>query len=369
MRTLPHFLIDFGFNLPCISSDLLYMNYNRKRQDAFETYICVIGLTTVEDIKRFDDKISQNKSMYHPLKLCYLLDRIYMSATSDIHTIEAHQNDTFCGTLMTSQLENGISFISTIGGLLTIDTRTYALTTNHIPETGFLPQEIQSKSEYMLNPKEVLECGDWRLALIKPTLRRPNIIRGTLPEPTSEPILSHIIESHYSFDSRIFSDSREVLIACGRSGLKQGLISKRMTFILSQGRSLQEVWLIDLGHRDFEAGDSGSWVVHKDDNALLGVLIARSYRSGYMVPFTAVRKNIEKAFGLSAATVGLFQPILAPDHAHVIMSRQPQGIRLVSLQEALRYPMLGTFLCVAAWVCVRTLYCVFYVTQGIGKSD
>ncbi|KAF5504879.1 hypothetical protein CGCF413_v004529 [Colletotrichum fructicola] len=75
--------------------------------------------------------------------------------------------------------------------------------------------------------------------------------------------------------------------------------------MLSQATTPQKVWSIDLGCDNLQAGDSGSWVVHKHDNVLLGVLIARSSNSGFLAPFTEVQKEIGAMLSLPPSGIGL----------------------------------------------------------------
>ncbi|KAE9569088.1 hypothetical protein CGMCC3_g14840 [Colletotrichum fructicola] len=95
--------------------------------------------------------------------------------------------------------------------------------------------------------------------------------------------------------------------------------------MLSQATTPQKVWSIDLGCDNLQAGDSGSWVVHKHDNVLLGVLIARSSNSGFLAPFTEVQKEIGAILSLPPSGIGL------PSHQ---LDENFPGISVQSIEEA-----------------------------------
>ncbi|KAK2730348.1 hypothetical protein CKAH01_09595 [Colletotrichum kahawae] len=308
MQTLHRLFIEVGFNLPSLSSELVSAMPCENGERLPETYICIIGFTSLEDVKKFDARLSkpENRSMYHPLKLCYLLDRINRSATSDVFVLETSRT-TFCGTLMMSQSGHGSAFVSTVGGLIAIGHETYVITTSHSPEEGYTPignlPESHHDQRLPFDHQDVFDYGDWRLALVRPDCRRPNAVIESYSDSMKGSAAPIIVKYHLPMNSRIFSYSRNVLIASGRSGLKEGILSKRRTFLMSKAHNLQAVWLIDLGHDDFRPGDSGSWIIHKGSHLLLGVLIARSTNSGYMVPFTQIQKDISETLKIPATAV------------------------------------------------------------------
>lgn len=57
--------------------------------------------------------------------------------------------------------------------------------------------------------------------------------------------------------------------------------------------------------KDFQAGDSGSWVVDTRLRRVLGILVARSYGVGYIVSFAKVRQNIASTLRITEKSVKL----------------------------------------------------------------
>lgn len=246
-------------NLPILSTDLISLHPVNNKSRPPETYVCIMGLNTEEDIVKFENALNRASFSFkhYRLQLCYLLNPILRSATLEISAIPASQHQTYCGRLMSYQLEDGSVSISTVGGLILVDGQTYALTTNHNPEEQpreaprrECEQEKETILQPMMKPGKIVTAGDRTLALIQPSDRLPNVIANRLPESTIGRSELGVVKDYYYFDmdSRVFLDSRKVLIACGKSGWKQGFISNRRTFLLSQTRSLQKVWSIDLGN-------------------------------------------------------------------------------------------------------------------------
>lgn len=245
-----------GCSLPTLSADLVSVHALPSHQDRPKTYICITGLRTEANIRKLEKALGKAgvKPKQCGLDLCYLLDHILRSSASEIYTIAAHQNITYCGTLMRTRMTDRGTSISTIGGLVVIKGKTYALTTNHLPEDEGRPeryqQQIEKRENLLLNPTKIINVGNWQLALVPPLGRLPNVISENpidLFESFPRSQRSQAVNNYYRFDSRLFSGPREVVIASGRGGLKQGLISKRRTFMLSQATTPQKVWSIDLG--------------------------------------------------------------------------------------------------------------------------
>ncbi|OCK73678.1 hypothetical protein K432DRAFT_410498 [Lepidopterella palustris CBS 459.81] len=101
-----------------------------------QTYICINGLRSKEDITAFHHILSQQpiKAIYSPLRICFGKPRtISPAADNQIFTAHIGANDwTLCGTLVTVRNDSdGLVTVSTIGGVVEIDGSIYAITTNY----------------------------------------------------------------------------------------------------------------------------------------------------------------------------------------------------------------------------------------------
>ncbi|KXH39141.1 hypothetical protein CSAL01_03172 [Colletotrichum salicis] len=76
----------------------------------------------------------ENRHVFSPLDLCYHKERVRRTALEAAYAIrDPEQTRTFCGSLIVIQTPDLGQWTSTIGGLVSISGRFYALTTSHTP--------------------------------------------------------------------------------------------------------------------------------------------------------------------------------------------------------------------------------------------
>ncbi|TGJ87576.1 hypothetical protein E0Z10_g1238 [Xylaria hypoxylon] len=178
----------FGKELPLCRASLVQI---RERKAMPATYICIQGLKNAADITRIHAAMSHEryKQLYSPLKLCYeTSDLVYVtfpeikssqpsqppvsrpgtsSSPNDLNTIpeppeasaftrpvelESHtmgfyqylpmlDGKTYCGALCRTSVD-GRYFVSTLGGLIEVNGRTYLMTCHH----GFRESHTETSS-------------------------------------------------------------------------------------------------------------------------------------------------------------------------------------------------------------------------------
>ncbi|KXH50630.1 hypothetical protein CSAL01_11672 [Colletotrichum salicis] len=146
---------------------------------------------------------------------------------------------------------------------------------------------------------------DWDLLPIETIQTLPNVVPNTKsPENNIRP---KRITTFVDFNTKSFDGALpwQVLILSGMSGVVHGLLSSNPSYILCGVDSSHEVWNIRLKLGDLQAGDSGSWVIRESDEGLLGMVVARSAGSAYMVSFDQIRRSIQIRWGLETDSVGL----------------------------------------------------------------
>ncbi|EXF75456.1 hypothetical protein CFIO01_07092 [Colletotrichum fioriniae PJ7] len=207
------------------------------------------------------------------------------------------------------------------------------------------PEDLTEKEGYLTSQFEEddLRSGDdWLLLPVENDLLLPNRIPEGMGKPTKwqnpfiEGVCSDLDEA---FGHRDKSPSAQaVWTISGRSGLLRGRLCPDSTFMISRGgKKVQEVWIVELDDpsQDFQAGDSGSWVVDTRLRRVLGILVARSYGVGYIVSFAKVRQNIASTLRIKEKSVKLayrMDPlILGRGGGEVLRSLSP--IRPRSRQE------------------------------------
>jgi hypothetical protein len=98
--------------------------------------ICIKGLTKESEITSFHAVLSQRsvRAHYKPWKLCYdksLVETAASVATYQTNTSEVTQ--TLCGTLLRTEQPGKGTWISTIGGIIEVDGKFFAVTSAHHP--------------------------------------------------------------------------------------------------------------------------------------------------------------------------------------------------------------------------------------------
>ena len=129
-----------------------------------QPYICIKGLRSEAEIIAFHAILSQRsiRERYKPLKLCYDRALVRTSAADKVYQGDISLAEwTLCGFLMQVDDDKGQQWMSTVGGVIEIDGKLYALTTAHPPENGDSGsqgerQNGDSETPYSLNSVDTL---------------------------------------------------------------------------------------------------------------------------------------------------------------------------------------------------------------------
>ncbi|KAH0544929.1 hypothetical protein FGG08_001009 [Glutinoglossum americanum] len=100
-------------------------------------YICIRGLKSDVEITSYHKALSRKsiRERYQPLKICYDKCRIGKASSEEIYQGHIEYGQwTLCGTLAQAGHTGSGSWVSTIGGMLTVDGKMYAITTAHSPD-------------------------------------------------------------------------------------------------------------------------------------------------------------------------------------------------------------------------------------------
>lgn len=96
-------------------------------------YISFTNFRTEEDVRRYHAALSKRKvrqQYYPPLRLCYEIQKIsYHAASASLH-LQGNPGDTLCGKPATIEVD-GEQRAVTIGGMIQIDNKLYAMTAGH----------------------------------------------------------------------------------------------------------------------------------------------------------------------------------------------------------------------------------------------
>ncbi|KAL0780897.1 hypothetical protein CaCOL14_002232 [Colletotrichum acutatum] len=177
------------------------------------------------------------------------------------------------------------------------------------------PEDLAEKEGYLTSQfqEDDLRSGDdWLLVPVENDLLLPNRIPEGMEKPIQwqNPFIEGVCSDlDKEFGHRDMSPSAQaVWTISGRSGLLRGRLCPDSTFMISRGgKKVQEVWIVELDDpsQDFQAGDSGSWVVDTRLRRVLGILVARSSGVGYIVSFAKVRQNIASTLRIKEKSVKL----------------------------------------------------------------
>ncbi|KAI1328412.1 hypothetical protein F5Y16DRAFT_154471 [Xylariaceae sp. FL0255] len=116
-----------------------------------ETFICVKGLSSNDEITRFHTVMSQKtvRTQYSPLKLCYDRSEVTFASRPESRKYYVKPDQSrlsLCGTTLLTEGTDG-SWVSTVGGLIEIDDWCYMLTaSNHGLSSAEQPLEEDSAS-------------------------------------------------------------------------------------------------------------------------------------------------------------------------------------------------------------------------------
>jgi len=136
----------FGRQLPRCH---LYLVQIKLDSAAVQSYICIEGLETPDDIRDFYSVMSQTRyrEHYKPLKLCFRMVEVSSTAsvTAKVRCRMHADEITLCGTPVRVTTDLGEQF-STIGGLVEVDGALFALTTAHAPPEMQTDSVVPSES-------------------------------------------------------------------------------------------------------------------------------------------------------------------------------------------------------------------------------
>ncbi|KXH38122.1 hypothetical protein CNYM01_12113 [Colletotrichum nymphaeae SA-01] len=170
---------------------------------------------------------------------------------------------------------------------ITTEAKLYSEETGAAVSGEITPEDLAEKEGYLTSQfeKDDLRSGnDWLLVPVENDLLLPNRI----PEGMEKPAQWQI-----PFIEGVCSNLDEEFGHRARYGTP-------LFFRHSKDRELA-----DITPKDFQAGDSGSWVVDTRLRRVLGILVARSYGVGYIVSFAKVRQNIASTLRIKEKSVKL----------------------------------------------------------------
>lgn len=105
-------------------------------------YISFTNFRTEEDVRKYHAALSKRKvrqQYYPPLRLCYEIQRIsYLAASASLH-LEGNPGDTLCGKTATIEVD-GERRAVTVGGVIQVDNKLYAMTAGHITTANQVDQ-------------------------------------------------------------------------------------------------------------------------------------------------------------------------------------------------------------------------------------
>lgn len=297
-----------------------------------QTSICVRGLRSGDDIKKFHEVMSQSaiRRLYSGLWLSYdrtLIKRPAREVEGEYDHLPSSLGETLCGARLVTRIAGHRERSSTIGGIIEVGGKLYAMTSSHAPEdeeeeaaSGIASLVDGSNSSTLaeanydddFEPALILDLplptnpvrgedaaetpshfwptlsvtgsarehqnGDWRLIPLAASHCFPNSVpRPSDHSSTAKP--TYIREPLSTSPSR-----RHVSILAGFSGLCQGTLLSSPAFLSIRGATPTTVWTIVLNNdMALQKGDSGSWAVD-DQGHWLGTVTAMSGGDAYIIP-------------------------------------------------------------------------------------
>lgn len=121
---------DYYTLIPCMGKRI----GSTDKPDTLVPYVRVIGLTNDQAIKAMNVVLCKSKvrSLYHPhIRICFDTSKVDASASDDAITVYGSPTTTLCGTLIVIKRAN-VQRTVTVGGLITVADRFYAITSSHI---------------------------------------------------------------------------------------------------------------------------------------------------------------------------------------------------------------------------------------------
>lgn len=318
-----------------------------------ETSICIRGLSSEHDIRKFHEVMSRSaiRRLYSGLRLSYdktLIQRPARVVDEEYDHLPSSLGETMCGTRLVTRRPSAVPWSSTIGGIIEVGGELYAITSSHTPDDGEVASGTASlvdgsshstlvdadydddvESALILdlphlsksvsgggNATETgvsgetlsyfwptltvsgptLEDGDdWRLIRLSTKYCFPNSVPRA-QEHTSATNRMYLTESRDRRPSR-----SKVSIPAGFSGLCGGTLLSNPAFISIRGAAPTEVWTVVLDNNTvLQKGDSGSWAVD-DQGCWVGTVTAMSGGDAYLIPARVQLEQIGSHFNLPVA--------------------------------------------------------------------
>ncbi|KAG8160259.1 hypothetical protein KVR01_009795 [Diaporthe batatas] len=312
-------------------------------------YIRFTNFRTEEDVRKYHAALSKRKvkCQYHPpLRLCYEIQKLNFHAASADSNFEGDPGGTLCGKTAVVE-DGGTRRLVTIGGLIRVDNKLYAMTAGHDTTADRQLQSISESessfgastddTEYDDDIESALICGgpstasddgrqphqdsradehrtkpgsatltfhgssmsgdDWSLHLIEdPLLALPNsfsrmdgVSIGFMTYPASQPVNS----------------TTEAWLLAGVSGPRVvDMLPGVVSFPLPSGNWVS-AWKVALNHRAaqdplshqssaLQHGDSGSWVVDRLNGNVFGHVIASNDTTAFLIPLIHTLDSISR---------------------------------------------------------------------------
>ncbi|KXX80585.1 hypothetical protein MMYC01_202708 [Madurella mycetomatis] len=315
-----------------------------------ETSICVRGLHSEDDIKKFHTVMSRSaiRRLYSGLRLSYdktLIQRPAREVNEEYKHLARSPGETLCGTRLVTWRPGHSEWSSTIGGIIQVDGELYAMTSSHMPDNDEVAPEAASLVD-MSSPSTLVDDDyddDVEPALILDPPRPSKSVSGgendaemEVPVDTPSyfwpaltvrgPTLEHgddwrlirlstkhclpnsvlQVREHASAARRTYlteyldeKPSRsKVSIFAGFSGLCRGTLLSSPAFLSIRGAAPTEVWTTVLDNGiTLQKGDSGSWAID-DRGRWIGTVTALSGQDAYLIPAYAQLQQIQCHFKL-----------------------------------------------------------------------
>lgn len=135
-------------------------------------YIRFTNFRTEEDVRKYHSALSKRKikQQYHPpLRLCYEIQRLkYHTGDAGTTHVEKDSGETLCGKTAVIE-DGGTRRLVTIGGLVQVDNKLYAMTSGHdassdngvprVSETEPSSRTATDEAEYDVDIESALICG------------------------------------------------------------------------------------------------------------------------------------------------------------------------------------------------------------------
>ena len=302
-----------------------------------ETSICVRGLSSDDDIRKFHEVMSKSaiRRLYSGMRLSYdktLIRRPAREIDEEYDHLPSSFGETLCGTRISTRREGHADWSSTIGGILQVDGKLYAVTSSHKPDDNDVASTTVSLSNesspstlvdddydddvepalvldlpYLEKPLDhgktaatrgvaletpsyfwptLTTCGqtleegdDLRLIRLSSNHCFPNSLPRKTEHTSAANGTTYITEL-----SNIKPSRKRVSILAGFSGLCRGTLLSSPAFFSIHGAAPAEVWTVVLDDNTaLQKGDSGSWAVD-DDGRWVGTVTAISGGDAYLLP-------------------------------------------------------------------------------------